>query len=100
MTYPQPPTSRWMILQLALLALTVCLLAGWPPRSGMLLLVPLGHAPAERTIDTALAAGAWLVAPGPLPRSYVVRGERDALIAPMLAAGILVLAAPAAGCGA
>lgn len=89
----------WMAGQLALLAASALVVGWWPARGGALLLVPLAPASAPQAIRIALDAQASLIGPGPLPGSYVVRGDRDRLARAMLRAGILVLAGTAAGCG-
>jgi hypothetical protein len=89
----------WMTGQLALLAASALILGWWPARGGELLLVPLAPAPAAQAVRIALDAQARLIGPGPLPGSYVVRGDRDRLARALLPAGILVLSGTAAGCG-
>lgn len=91
--------TGWMTGQLALLAASGLVLGWWPARGGALLLVPLAPASVPRVIRIALDAHARLIGPGPLPGSYVVRGDRDGLARAMLPAGILVLAGTGAGCG-
>jgi hypothetical protein len=92
-------TKGWLGAQLTLIGFASLLLVGWPPRTGALMLVPMGERAAARTVQIALASDALLLGSGPLPRSFIVRGDRDRLARTMLAAGILVLAAPSAGCG-
>jgi hypothetical protein len=70
-----------------------------PPADGTMLLVPLT---AERTatmVDLALDRGARIGGLGPLPGSLIVRGKRARLFRPLLARGILAIAAPAIWCG-
>jgi hypothetical protein len=91
--------SRCLVaLQLALAAALPAALAFAPPAEGRMILVPLWPQAADRLVARSAAAGARLVGHGPLPRSLVVSGRRAAL-APAMAAGVLILAAPPAGCG-
>ena len=83
--------------QIGAVVLGLGVLALAPPAEGRMLLVPLaGHS--GGMIAAAARQGARLVATGPLPASIVVEGDRARLAAPMRAAGVLLLAAPAAGC--
>jgi hypothetical protein len=70
-----------------------------PPAAGPLLLVPVTDAAAATMVADAVAGGARLVGPGPLPGSLVVAGTRSE-IARALGPGVLVLAAPPSGCSA
>ena len=70
-----------------------------PPADGLQLLVPLNGAGRARMLPLAIERSAQLVGEGPLPGSFVVRGARAALFRPLLAAGVLTLAAPAGACG-
>ena len=92
-------TRSWLVGQLILMGLGALVLAGWPPRSGALMLVPLAQGAAGEMVPMAIAAHALLIGPGPLPGSYVVRGDRDTLVRAM-PSGVLILSAPAAGCDA
>ena len=68
-----------------------------PPAQGSMFLLPFRtHAPVAAL---AVTGGARIIASGPAEGSLVVVGQRDRLLLPMLKAGILVMAAPAAGCG-
>lgn len=68
-----------------------------PPAQGRMFLLPFrAHAPVAAL---AVTGGALIIASGPAEGSLVVIGQRDRLFLPMLRAGILVMAAPAAGCG-
>jgi hypothetical protein len=69
-----------------------------PPAQGAMLIVPPFGNPAA-AIDAAVRADAVLIARGPLPGSVVVRGDRDAMLAGVLAAGAVIIAARPAGCG-
>lgn len=67
-----------------------------PPARGTLLLLPVGGAASP--VRLAIARDALLIGRGPIG-SVVVRGDRHALLWPMLRAGVLTLAAPALACG-
>ncbi len=75
------------------------ILMAWPPRRGEFLLVPLGATAVGSLLPTAVAGRALLIGAGPLPHSYVVRGDRSRLAWAMLSHGIVPLAASAAACG-
>ena len=65
----------------------------------MLLIPSSGHA-GHGLAALALSHRSLLIGQGPLPGSLVVFGDRAALLPSMLGRGILVVAAPRAGCGA
>jgi hypothetical protein len=93
------PLTRWCVpLQVAGIVLGLSVLALAPPTFGRMLLLPTDAAAAAQLVPRALSAGGLLVGRGPLPRSYVVVGDRARLRA-ALGAGIITLAAPPAGCG-
>jgi hypothetical protein len=83
--------SQAAICLFALTALTVA-----PPARGAMLLVPL--LPERPIVRIARGADALIVGRGPAG-AVMVRGDRAALFWPLLAAGVLPLAAPAAYCG-
>ena len=86
----------------AQIGVTLCAfstLAFWPPARGRMLLVPVTGGTLVRTINLAIAGGGRLVGAGPIAGSLVVDGVRAELAGPMNRAGILILAAPPAGCG-
>lgn len=83
-------------------AAVVALLGGSllvPPADGAMLLVPLTPARTATIVDLALDHGARVGGLGPLPGSLIVRGERARLFGPLLAQGIVAVAAPAIWCG-
>ena len=73
-------------------------LAFQPPAHGRMMLMPLNTQAAARLAPLAIDNGAALVGRGPAG-SLVVTGDR-ARLAALYSAGILVLAAPPAGCNA
>lgn len=85
--------------QLLLATGGLCTLALFPPADGRMLIVPFSAGAGNRALNRALAAGARLVAPGPLPGSFVIEANRARISEALGATRILVLAAPAAGCG-
>jgi hypothetical protein len=92
------PPRPFLTCQIAVIASLLGLLALAPPRHGVLWLVdPSGNA--GPSIQIALSHGARLLGTGPLPGSIIVVGDRAALGRAVRAAGIVMLAAPFAGCG-
>jgi hypothetical protein len=71
-----------------------------PPARGRMLVVPLSGGDQAAAVRVARDADALILGAGPFPRSTVVEGSRVALLARAVPAGMLVVAAPAAGCGA
>ena len=88
----------FLACQAALAAGLLGLLALTPPARGPILILSLSG-DAGAPVRVALAHGARLLGPGPLPGSMVVVGERAALSPAARDAGLLLLAAPFAGCG-
>ena len=87
-------------LQLATVGASLAAIAVYPPSNGKMMLVPLWPG-AERGLEArTIAAGGLLVDRGYLPHSLVVSGTRAAIAPAMLSRGVLILAAPASGCGA
>lgn len=82
--------------QLMLAALSLAAFVFAPPVRGDMLLLPLR--PGAQALDRALAQGAPLMGQGP-GGAIVVRGERARLFWPLLAGGVLAVAAAPAGCG-
>ncbi|RYY47628.1 MAG: hypothetical protein EOP59_00785 [Sphingomonadales bacterium] len=88
------------MLQLVAVVATGAALALSPPAQGRMLLVPLWPGAEQGMIARATRHNALLLGRGPLPRSFVVSGSRTSVSAGMLGRGVLVIAAPLAGCGA
>ena len=86
-------------LQLVLVVAGLAALALYPPAQGRMILVPVWPGAAAHLAANVIDRGGLLVEGGPLPGSLVVSGNRGAIAPFMLAHGVLVLAAPAAGCG-
>jgi hypothetical protein len=83
-------------------AAVVMLLGGsvlMPPAEGAMLLVPLTPKRIATAVDLALDHGARIGGLGPLPGTLIVRGKRARLFGPLLAQGIVAVAAPAIWCG-
>ncbi len=83
-------------------AAVVMLLGGsvlMPPADGAMLLVPLTPKRIATAVDLALDHGARIGGLGPLPGTLIVRGKRARLFGPLLAQGIVAVAAPAIWCG-
>ena len=90
---------RATLLQISIAVAGLLLIAFAPSAQGRMMLIPLGADSAHGLAAAALSRGALLVARGPLPGSLIVDGKRAALAGPLLRRGILLAAAPAAGCG-
>lgn len=91
------PTRAALAVQLAVVLGSGLVLAG-PPAQGAMLLVPTTGGAARALVPLAVERDARLIGSGPLPGSMVVAGTRVRLLRPMLRAGVLVFAAPPAGC--
>lgn len=70
-----------------------------PPVSGKMILVPVWPGADRGMLVLAIGKDALLVGSGPLPHSFVISGDRGAILGAMLRHGVLVLAAPPAACG-
>jgi hypothetical protein len=88
-----------LAVQLAIGIFGLLLLALTPPARGEMLLVPTTPGAMRVLAPLAVAGPARLIDTGPLPGSLVVFGDRETLLPQMLRHGILVVAAPRAGCG-
>jgi hypothetical protein len=95
----RPPSRGIVRVQLTLIVVLLATLALYPPASGKMILVPLWPGAANGMLARATRDGATLVGAGPLPLSFVIAGRRAAIAPPMLVHGVLILAAPPAGCG-
>jgi hypothetical protein len=82
--------------QIGVAALSLGAMVWAPPARGDMLLLPLR--PGAPAVEGALSAGASLMARGP-GGAPVVRGDRAALFWPLLAQGVLAIAAAPTGCG-
>lgn len=94
------PSSALLAGQIAIAIVGVASLLLTPPASGAMLLVPLAPDSANGLAAAAIASGARPLAGGGAGGALIVRAERAAIVAPMVARGVLVLAAPETGCGA
>ncbi|MES2451639.1 MAG: hypothetical protein V4610_13840 [Pseudomonadota bacterium] len=86
-------------MQVAGILLVFAMLAFCPPATGRMILIPLGGDSAQ-ALSTALASGASLVGRGPFAGSVVIDGRRGDFVNTLYRHHVLMLAAPAAGCGA
>lgn len=97
-----PPRFRFPHL-LALQAVGVLLGLGClylaPPVEGRIMLLPVTAQGRTLAASVAVAHGARIVAAGPWAGSMLVDGRRDRLVAPLLARGVVTVAARAIGCG-
>jgi hypothetical protein len=81
---------------LAMVAASLAAVSIAPPAVGAMLLIPLKID--ARPVPSATMRGAAILGTGP-GRTTIVRGERARLFWPLLRAGVLTIAAPAALCG-
>lgn len=96
----QNPTGiGWVSAQTLITGLFIVGAVLAPPRSGSILLMPLGNKDPGSVLQQALERGATLEGAGPVAGTFVVHAERDRLAATMLHAGVLMLAARAPLCG-
>ena len=93
------PVSPLLSLQAAVTIVAIAGMALWPPAAGAMLLVPMLHGNAGTLVTLARASGAMRVGTGPLPGSVVVLGNRARIARRIRSWDVLLLAAPAAGCG-
>jgi hypothetical protein len=82
---------------IVLLAMAAVPLA--PPAKGRMLVVPVGGGDEAAAVRAAREAGALILGSGPLPRSTIVVGAREPVLAAAWRAGMVTLAAPQGGCG-
>lgn len=88
-----------MIAQLAIVSASLAAIALYPPANGTMTLVPVWPGAEHGLAARAIESGALLVDRGALPNSLVISGVRSAIAPAMLAHGVLVVSASAAGCG-
>ncbi len=100
MSRASPIAASICILTQALaVVIGFAVLMAWPPREGEFLLVPIGADAVASVLPTAVAGRALLIGAGPLPHSYVVRGDRSLLAWAMFSHGVVLVAASGAACG-
>jgi hypothetical protein len=93
------PRAATLLIQLLAIVGSVGVMAAAPPMNGRMMLVPLSASAARGMVAIAIDRGATLVGPGPLPGSFVVDGQRAALLGAAVRHGVALLAAPVGGCG-
>ena len=91
--------SPALLVQLLAIAGLIGFVAAAPPVAGRMMLMPISVPASQQMLRVAIAHGASLVGPGPLPGSFVVEGDRAELLSALASRGVALLAAPAAGCG-
>lgn len=84
-------------VQIAGVVLALGAIVATPPKEGVMLLLPVRSGAPVATI--AVAQGAAILSRGPVAGSIVVRGRLSDLARPLLAQGIVPLAAPDGSCG-
>ena len=73
-------------------------LAFYPPVDGKVILLPIDGRSDDSVVALALASGMTPVGRGPIAGSWVTVGRRPS-VAALLGHGVIVFAAPPAGCG-
>lgn len=94
-----PAPSLLLAAQCALILAALAGFALRPPPVGRMLILPLPGVEDGAAVRLATRGGAALIGTGPLPGSVVVEGDQARLGDAVLAAGLVMLAAPRAGCG-
>lgn len=90
---------RLIAAQAAIGAVALAALALTPPAQGRMMIVSLnGQSPGE-IAAWAVRDEVRIVGGGPLPGSLIVQANAGALAGTALRHGVVVMAAPAAGCG-
>lgn len=84
--------------QAGLVLAGIAALALWPPRDGSMVLIALDGRDAATLVAPAIDAGAMLAGRGPMANMILVSGSRAKLV-PLIADGVVVLAAPRGLCG-
>ena len=86
-------------LQVLLVGGVLAALSVAPPPRGAMLLVSLTGMPPGEILQRTMPVGAVPLGAGPVAGSIMVRGERAAIVAEAVPAGILVFDAPDSVCG-
>ncbi|EKU76677.1 hypothetical protein SAMN05518668_10769 [Sphingobium sp. YR657] len=88
--------NRWGLAAAQLATVAFLMMAGVlaPPARGDMLAIPLTTASGHGLAAGLIAVGAIPIGKGQIEGALVVRGDRDRLGWPMLARGVLLLAAP------
>ena len=88
-----------LAVQLVAVVTSLGAIAFYPPASGKMILVPIWPGAERGLAARAIEAGGQLVDRGPLPHSLVISGLRSTIAPAMLSSGVLIVSAPASGCG-
>lgn len=97
----RPSSSRVSLpsLQIGVVVLSLLAISFFPGAKGPMALIALDGRDAGTLAAPAIAAGAGLLGRGPRANILIVDGQRDSILWPMLARGVLVIAAPEDWCG-
>lgn len=87
-------------LQIGLVLASLLGLSFYPAAQGPMALIALDGRDAGMLAGPAIGRGATLLSRGPRANILIVDGRRDLILWPMLASGVLVIAAPEDWCGA
>ena len=86
--------------QIGLVLVSLLALSFYPAETGPMALIALDGRDAGMLTAPAIERGAALLNRGPRANILIVSGRRDQIFWPMLARGVLVIAAPEDWCGA
>ena len=86
--------------QVGLVLTSLLALSFYPAAKGPMALIALDGDDAATLAAPAIERGATLLGRGPRANILIVDGRRDMILWPMLARGVLVIAAPEDWCGA
>lgn len=88
--------SPIVVGQAVIAGLAIGAIAFAPPAQGRILVAPVNGQPVDHQLIRQ--ANATPLAPGPLPGSWIVEGQRAQLARSFSSTGIIILAAPQAVC--
>lgn len=88
------------LFQIGLVLVSLLALSFYPADKGPMALIALDGRDAGTLAAPAIERGAALLSRGPRANILIVDGQRDRIFWPMLARGVLVIAAPEDWCGA
>lgn len=100
MTTRLPFRGSLASLQIGLVLVSLLTLSFYPAPKGPMALIALDGRDAGTLAAPAIQHGAELLNRGPRANILIVNGQRDLIVWPMLARGVLVIAAPEDWCGA
>lgn len=87
-------------IQIELVLASLLAISFFPAAQGPMALIALDGRDAGMLAAPAIDRGAGLLGRGPRGNILIVEGQRERILWPMLARGVLVIAPPASWCGA